>query len=362
MTISITKTAIATWFVADKPGEETSFPQVGGMSSSAKFQNIYWRCVTCFFASSLQQNAGQSHLFFTNTDLPIVDDIDLAELFRKWGVQIIRLPITFRLPPAAGRSWGNQLYILDIIKYAAANEFLDNIVVLDCDCVWTMTVDLISEAISRDGCLTYTLDEEHYPWDAAINGATRQEMADALRRWTAECGIDVPSKIQNASLIHYHGGEIFAATKEVCRDLGRLTDSLWHWWLKTGLDCSGVKEEAHFLSILYALRSYPDYTANPFIKRIWTTFHSNNVRRSDLDLAIWHVPAEKKTGFRRLFHEVSGDRREAWANAPREDYNKMQGRFLGIPRRELTKLFLDVFLKLAEKGKGIFRPAASFLT
>lgn len=361
MTLSTTKTAIATWFVADKRGEETSFPQVGGISSSAGFQNTYWRCVTCFFASSLRYNAGATHLLFTNTDIPIVDGVDLAELFRNWGVKVINLPITFRLPRAAARSWGNQLYILDIIKFAAANKYSDNLVVLDCDCVWTKPIEQISEAISRYGCLTYTLNDEHYAWDAPINGVTRQEMATALHRWTADCGIDVHAEIQNAPYIHYHGGEIFAATKEVCCDLSVLIDSLWHWLLKAGFDARGIKEEAHFLSILYASRSYSNYTANAFIKRIWTTFRLQNVKRSDFDLAIWHLPAEKKTGFRRLFREITGVRREAWATAPEQDYNKMQARFLGIPRRDAMKFLLDISLKLAETGRGMLG-RSGFLT
>ena len=358
MTAGLTKTAIATWFVADKPGEETSFPQVGGQSSSIKFQNIYWRCVACFFASSLQSNPTATHLFFTNAEIPVVDGVDLAGLFRSWQVQVIHLPLTYRLPPGVSKAWGNQLYILDIIKYMAANPCSDEIIVLDSDCVWTTTAEPISKAISKYGCLTYTLNDEHYAWDAPINGVTRQEMSDALRRWTADCDIAAPAELQNGP-IQYHGGEIFAATREVCCDLSLLIDSLWHWWLKTGPERCGIKEEAHFLSILYALRSYPSYTANPFIKRIWTTFLLSNKTLSDLDLAIWHVPAEKKTGFARLFREITGTRREAWATAPRQDYNKMQAGFLGIPRRYAMKFFSDLFLKLAEKGRGIFRAAST---
>jgi hypothetical protein len=269
--------------------------------------------------------------------------------FEVGGCKPYCYPSPFRLPPAAGKSWGNQLYILDIIKYTAANECADNLIVLDGDCVWTTTADQLSKAVSQRGCLTYTLNDEDYAWEAPINGVTRQEMAKALRIWAADCGIAVPANLQSASYIHYHGGEIFAATKEVCRDLSGLIDSLWDWWLRTGPEGSGIKEEAHFLSILYALHSYSSYTANPFIKRIWTTFRLSNRTRSDLDLAIWHLPAEKKTGFRRLFREITGPRREAWTTASQRDYNNMQARFLGIPRRYPVKFLFDVFVKLAEK-------------
>ena len=36
----------------------------------------------------------------------------------------------------------------------------------------------------------------------------------------------------------------------------------------------------------------------------------------------------------------------------------MQARYLGIPRRRAVKFFADIFLKLAEKGKGIWMSAS----
>jgi hypothetical protein len=357
MTARVNGTAIATWFVADKPGEETSFPQVGGVSSSVEFQETYWRCIVCFFESSLRHNAGVPHLLFSNQEPPVVDGIDLVGLLQGWGVQIILLPITFRLPRGV-RSWGNQFYILDIIKYLAANKCTDNIIVLDCDCVWTKPAEQMSEAISRYGCLTYTLDDEHYRWDQPINGVTRQELATALQKWTTYCGIDDDSERQNLPFIHYHGGEVFAATKLACCHLASLIESLWQWTLETKA-VNGIKEEAHFLSILYARSSYPSYTANSFLKRIWTTFHFNSVAKSDFDLAIWHLPAEKKTGFRRLFRKITGEGREAWKNQTGENYKQAIAQVFGIPHRSAVKFFLDIFQKLAEKAgravKGVFR-------
>jgi hypothetical protein len=359
MTPGVAEVAIATWFVADKPGEETHFPQLGGLSSSAEFQNNYWRCITCFFDSSLRHNAGAPHLLFANTDPPIVDGVDLAELFRSWDVKTVHLPLTFRLPRGTTKSWGNQFYILDIIKHVAANKVSDKIIVLDCDCVWMKPVNEISEAISRYGCLTYTLNDEHYAWDAPINGVTRQEMAKALRSWTSNCGIHADPEAQNTPFIHYHGGEIFAATQEVCGDLAALVDSLWQWSLKAGSEDRGLKEEAHFLSILYASRSFSNYTANAFLKRIWTTFHLSNAEEADFDLVIWHLPAEKMAGFRRLFRQLTGMRREFWAKMSLEDYREKIARTFGIPRRGAMKLARDILTKLKEKGGRIIKSRAT---
>ena len=346
------KTAIATWFVADRPGEETAFPQVEGLSSSADFQNTYWRCVICFFASSLRHNPDAPHLLFTNVSSPAVDGVNLAKLLSKWGVQIIHLAITFRAPPSVAKSWGNQFYILDVIKYVAANDCSDNLILLDCDCVWTMSARRISEAISRHGCLTYTLNEEHYRLDASINGITRQEMAKALRSWAADCDIDDHAEMRNAPWIPYHGGEIFAASKKVCCDLANPIDSLWEWWRGAGSGGLGIKEEAHFLSILYAFHAYSNCTANDFIKRIWTAFSVFNAGQSDFGRAIWHLPSEKQSGFRRLFRELTGDRRESWADATAGLQSNV-GALFWHPTQGPGETFFGHLSEVGEKGKTI---------
>ena len=45
-------TVQATWLYAEREGEESVYPQVGGRSSSTWFQAVYWRCVAIFFASA----------------------------------------------------------------------------------------------------------------------------------------------------------------------------------------------------------------------------------------------------------------------------------------------------------------------
>jgi len=64
-----------------------------------------------------------------------------------------------------------------------------------------------------------------------------------------------------------------------------------------------LNEEAHVLSYLFLKNGFNGGQANVYIKRMWTdpaTFR--NVTAADLTLSIWHLPAEKKNGFRKLFH------------------------------------------------------------
>lgn len=58
------------------------------------------------------------------------------------------------------------------------------------------------------------------------------------------------------------------------------------------------KEEAHLLSVIYALLGYELATANRFIQRMWTNFLHNNLRAGDEAFTIWHLPREKRSGSR----------------------------------------------------------------
>ena len=194
-------TVIATWFVADSPEESTFFPQLGTTSDAPEAQAAYWRCMTCFFASSLAVNPGARHVAYTNTVLPTVDGIDLAALYRGWGVEVQTLPIAWRLPPGAVSSWGNQFYVFDVIRHFVQSRCAERLILLDSDCLWLRSADRIESAIDRHGALTYLLDEGEYPAGSEINGLSR----DAMARFLASNG--GPS----LSEIPYFGGEIYAA-------------------------------------------------------------------------------------------------------------------------------------------------------
>ena len=332
-------TAIATWFVADTKDDASRFAQVAGNSAAPEFQLVYWRCVAVFFATSKIHNPTAKHVFFTNTQLPVVDGTDFGELFSKLRVQVITLPITFRLPKDVSDSWGNQFYILDVIRYLAEHRLADSYIVLDCDCVWTAAADPIVAMIADKSCLLYTLGHEAYPLRQKINGVTRQEMA------LLEAEVFGDTTFNKELGIHYHGGEIFAATHEACADINQDIDRLWAQRQIAQTGASGYLEEAHFLSIIYKHRKYEPYTANFFIKRIWTMLRYNTVLKEDMSLPIWHLPAEKVSGFRRAYRLIVEDARTQDPAA----LNTMLKRIMGIPRRSVGNYISDLASTLKNK-------------
>jgi hypothetical protein len=335
--------SIGTWFVADVKENETAFPQVGGHSSSHAFQDVYWRCVACFYVTSVANNPDARHVFYTNTSIRSVDGFDMQALFDRLGVEVIQLPITYRLPRDKASSWGNQFYILDIIKHIAGHPSTDKFIVLDSDCIWNASADNLSRALDQFGCVVYTLGSEEFELHSVINGITRQQMGAALDAWQNAKG-----QRGSADHVEYDGGELFAATAAECQRLAAMIDDLWQWQLAQP-NIRGFLEEAHFLSILYAARGYQNFTANPYIKRMWTTFQFNNLVKEDLKLDIWHLPAEKKSGFRAAFRQLADGK---LPNDP-SGLSAYFARAMGIPRRSAGKFVADASRKVNEKALAL---------
>ncbi|MFP1133298.1 hypothetical protein [Asticcacaulis sp. W401b] len=330
---------ISTWFVEDSAAEATYFPQIGSLSNTSEAKLIYWRCVAAFYASSIHLNSEEMHVFFTNTDLPRVDGVELSELFQHWGVKIVRLPVTYRLPQNSVGSWGNQFYIFDILNYLTETPIAEVNIVLDSDVIWIKSAESIVDAIQKNGALTYCFSESEYKEAEPINGRTRQQMAAFC---TAQGGVVGRS-------VDYDGGEIYAARQDVTERLVSRVRSIWPKVIAG--EPNAPLEEAHLLSILYALEGIEQGTANPYIRRMWTTFKHNNLSLNDSSLTLWHLPSEKKTGFADLFAKIASVSQETRADPRKMEFLNYEtySNFMGWPKRKPQKLLRDLFLKIREK-------------
>lgn len=331
-------TAICTWFVADDSSNATYSPQLGMLSDVPEVQHTYWRCITVFFASSLAVNPDARHMFFSNVKPPRIDGTDLNDLFESWGIEVVRLPITWRLSPDKVSAWANQFYIFEILHHFALNPVVERVLVLDNDCIWLKSVAEMEAEIDSHGALTYLLDDHPYRPDTPINGLTQEGMERFIARHGAP-GTSVP----------YCGGEFFAARIERAARMAQRMQVLWPEIAEQAPDAP--TEDGHMFSVLYALEGIAIGTANRFIRRLWTTFHFSNLSARDDGLTIWHLPAEKKTGFAALYKRLMANP----ALHPSRDAAAMgltfanYARAMGWPRRRPVKLVRDLSLKLAEK-------------
>lgn len=332
-------TAICTWFVSDDASNATYSPQLGKNSDAPEVQQAYWRCIAVFYASSIAVNPCARHMFFSNVRPPSVGGIDLEALFARWGVEVRRLPITWRLSSEAVSAWANQFYVFEILQHLAANPIAERVLVLDNDVIWLRPVTAMAEAIDRHGALTYLLDDADYTGTSMINGLSGEGMA----RFVARHGGPV------ADAIPYCGGEIYAATQGMTLRFAERAKALWPDVSSQAPDAP--REDGHMLSVLYALERVEIDTAKGYIRRLWTTFHFHNLLPADRELTIWHLPAEKKTGFADLFAQITANP----ALHPAHDAAAMgltyanYAHVMGYPRRGPVKLVRDLSLKVIEK-------------
>src|SRR5690606_20579555 len=99
----------------------------------------------------------------------------------------------------------------------------------------------------------------------------------------------------------YAGGELFAASVDFCRRAWPTVERVWAANLEAAGAGRFLREEAHFLSAVYALHGIEAGTANDLVKRLWTGRAGSNATPADVNLPIWHLPSEKKTGLRWFF-------------------------------------------------------------
>ena len=342
----MTPTTISTWLYAEPPGEESVYPQVVGQGapSSTRFQAVYWRCVVVFFASAKRWAPDARLVLATNAEaVPTVDGHDLGALLDRLGVEVVRLEYTSQPPPGYYPAWANQFYVFDVVRWLAGAVDEEGVgMVLDSDCVWARPADRMAAMTRRHGALTYDLG---LPEDGAQNGLTLHEMGALYADLAPVLGGAAPEAAPP-----YVGGELVAATGAVLGRIDALAAELWPETLRrhaAGLPT--FNEEAQALSWVYHRLGIPYGTANPYLRRIWTTLlRGDDARAPDLDLTVWHVPGEKRYGLRRVFAEAVDHGSPFWT-LPGDAWRDHVGGQLGLPGRSLRKLALDVPVAVRDK-------------
>ncbi len=328
-----TKSVISTWMVVDDASNATIFPQMG-MNSSAdhRVQSSYWKCVAVFFAVASRTSRPVHFRLYTNS----ANNISLAgptitALLEKFDVEIAVVPQHHLPPPDYFGTWRNQFYILDIIDHISAEQDERRHVVTDSDCLFLRSLDGFFQAIERYGALTLDVGR---PLGSPINGLTREDMY-MLFRQMGNCDLSEPPL--------YFGGEIFAATSDAIRRMQPIAEKAWRDSLeRANKGLSRLNEEAHLLTyVYYQLRLQPA-TANPFIKRLWTSRRFRNGVPEDALLPIIHLPGEKRFGYRVLYEAVKNS--ESWFYRERNN-DRWLARIhatMSVPRPKFRRLASEV--------------------
>jgi hypothetical protein len=318
-------TTVATFMFRHSVEDESFYSQIGGVSSSAEFQEIYWRSLTVSLATCRRLNPHVTLAVYTNTPgLPIVDGVALGDLFADLAVDVRVLPWR-RRPPRTLPTWGCQLFQLDVLEDLARRK--TDVVFLDVDTVWLRSAGQLLDAIPAHPLITYDL---RTGIDDPYNDLTPRQIAAILRRYIPEF---------DREAVRFAGGEFLAASAHAMSVVAGCIDALWpavHADLSAGLRT--FTREDHYLSAVYAITLGANDIGNAFVRRIWTNYGLYGARLDDLGLTIWHLPSEKQFGFRRAFRDLVRGRIPDGTSA---GYLRYLAQVMGVPRRPVQKVVRD---------------------
>ncbi|MEM9423844.1 MAG: hypothetical protein AAF975_03525 [Spirochaetota bacterium] len=287
------KNIIATWMYSSPEGENIFHAQVGPHSAKQKTRNLYWRCVFLLFESSSRHNPNAEHILLLNKKPPAqIDGIDTARLMEQYRIQAVPFPTITKSPKDYYKAWNSQFILLDAIDYLKGHAAADDrVFILDSDIIFNRPIsDELIARLDSHKALLYSL----HLGDWSENGLNSKELLEISQ--------EIYSGFPEEEFV-YSGGEIICCLGSELRPIAELARRSYALCLERHQQ--GLKkfnEEAHLLSSVYHMRGYRPYTANPYFRRLWTdrSIYSNLEGDED-QLIFWHLPAEKKYGFRKVF-------------------------------------------------------------
>lgn len=336
---------ICTWLCADKKGEESVFFQTGELSSSQKHQNIYWRCVLVFFVTSKRFNKNEQHILFTNVEeLPEIDGLKVSSILKELNVKVIRTDFKYKTPKNYFGSFQNQFYEFSILEYISQNDqnLNDQYLISDSDCIFIKCAEKLFAAAQPQGFISF---EDPVKPEYVINGLSRNDLKTVYQELLGTEIDEVPS---------YHLGEFLLCSVKNIKNIYSDFEELWPKLLER--NAQGLlkfNEEAHTLSYLYFKNGFRASADASFMRRIWTNpVFYREVRPSDTNLVIWHLPSEKIFGIHQLYQLFFNQSLNYGLDISTSDFIQIVQKAVSVPSLSFkmkVKYFLVSYYKALKK-------------
>jgi hypothetical protein len=328
------KNWVSTWFYTQSKEEGGDYAQVRGDSSTEPFRDVYRRCLGVFFLSARKANPDAELVLYLNTPWHESSSQVASEVWRllqSLNVAVEVIQYKHQPPLSFAKSWKNQFFVLDVL-FDLSNKVAqdDAWVILDSDIVWsTQSTDSLWQALRAGGTSTYTVG---YELSQPVNGLSIKSLGELGDR----AGLKLGARLE------YSGGEFVGGNGSSIMELSDLSHAVWTLLMAEHESSHEVQfEEAHLLSLAYSVLGVEPGAMNGFIRRLWTQpFKYQNVVTDDAKLSLWHVPAEKKYGLRRLYRTIASDYRALLTMENAQWVSECQQQ-LGIPVNSLLKITRD---------------------
>ena len=345
---------IVTWYFEQNADFGGNYPQVSGNSSKENFRDTYRRCLALFFTSAYAMNPDSKFILYLNAPWnPSSSTVAMrcSWIFQKLNIEIRIIEFSYA-HLAKQDLWKNQFFVLDIIQHLALKSDSNELVILlDSDVIWlkSHSSSNIWDVIKRDG---HALLEIEYAVDEIVNLSDRQKMTELYEYLEQKA---------NCEPLKYYGGELVAFSgyklkklSVVIKETSMKIESLENQ--KLTFDGKALTEEAFFLSYCYKVLGIEFQNAQNNIKRIWTMFAKpRNSSRDDLQLHLWHLPAEKNYGIRRLYNKFLRN------DLLLDDLSKLcadpvkLGIMLGVPSNSGLKIARDLSFAMKRRADKLLK-------
>jgi hypothetical protein len=339
---------LATWFHGDTAELRGEYAQMIGDSTSPRHWNIYQDCVDLVLASARRWNPGLRLAVVLN---PAAAEALTGERRRRWteaGATVLVAENTHRVPAGFHGLWQNQFFVLDCLRALSDQVTSDeSVVLLDSDCLVTRSLDDLDEVILTHGRAFYPVP---FPEDAVVNGLSRIDLTALAGAWHQGAA---------AAEVDYLGGEFFGFRGDLLKaDLDQL-DEAFAWALRRAdRGLLHPNEEAQLMSMALAPALTGDQLVTRAVRRIWTQpWQLRNACAADRDLALWHLPAEKRTGLRRVHRAYMRPGSWFWT-WPQDRWLEKAGRLVGVPAYRSSKAFSDAWALAPRAVPGLRRRLA----
>lgn len=293
-------------------------------SPNARSLSSYGKSIVVTFATARKAHGQAVTLKLTSPSPPPAHLIADLEPF---DVQLSCVPFASRPPVGFWDTFNSSLYLLDVIHRYALDGTVLPIVFMDPDCL--VLADISGGLPGHGSIAVYEVGGRSA--EQADNGLTALA-AEELHR-------TIDPQLPRGVLPTPVGGEFLAVDPAAFLPLSQECRRAWLYSLERfekGLEPKFNTEE-HVLS--FAIRYLPTVQAQ-FVRRVWTSHKFRDVRSSDLDLAVWHLPAEKGRGFDALYQPAKSPESWFWTSSEKE-FRRRVGLVVGVPRRTLRRVVRD---------------------
>ncbi len=287
---------VCSWFFIEDDSE-ADYAQVRGDASSEGFRDVYRRCIYLSFASARRAGPdAQLHLYL-NQDWNPESSVTAGRVYRELkelGVVFHRLDYSHQPPATFTKKWRNQFFVFDVMADLLRRSAADDVaVIIDSDVLWSSKAG--AESLWRDLSSGVRVLPLGFDEDAVENGLSSRTLAALLGR-------EQP--------VEYFGGEFIGGPVAGLSHVLAASEDIYSTLMAAhGADPDLRFEEAHVLSAAYQTVGY-ERLAPRDLKRMWTQpFRYRNMEPGDELITLWHVPAEKRFGWRRLYRDVLGSGR-----------------------------------------------------